>query len=504
MAELEELIAELHAAWPREPEAPPAPPVFPLSSLPEWMSAHVETTAGATQTPEDLPALIALATLAAGCGGRVKVEPSPGWVEGLNLFVAVLMMPGNRKSAVFKRMISPLQAWEEELQQASVDEIAEASTRARIATARADKLAAKASATDADPDAADEAVAARAAADRLRVPTKPRVLASDATPEVLAQLLYENGGRLALMSEEGGVFDQMAGRYSSGQPNLDVYLQGYSNTPLLVDRKGHEEQRVDEPALTIGLAVQPEVMRAARENNVFQGRGLIDRFISARPPSLLGERDHHLARRIASDPVTKQAEDRYNQRFLVLLRSIGMGPTVLPFAPDAGDRLDGWTQDLEPRLRGDLEGLAGWISKLYGNCARVAGLLHVARTYDSGWEGPVDLEDLEAAIAIAEYLLQHAMGELGGAGGTEEAAAAARVLEWLRTEVTAPSVTRREVQTKHRRKMGFPSTAEDFDRIMDLLAEQGWVALLPEPTQRGRGGQVVRWALHPELMGSAG
>jgi hypothetical protein len=45
------------------------------------------------------------------------------------------------------------------------------------------------------------------------VPPLPRWLVDDATPEVLAGLLAVYG-RIALLSPEGDVFDQMAGRYS--------------------------------------------------------------------------------------------------------------------------------------------------------------------------------------------------------------------------------------------------------------------------------------------------
>ena len=38
--------------------------------------------------------------------------------------------------------------------------------------------------------------------------------------------LAEQGGRIALLSDEGGVFDMMAGRYArQGILNLDVYLK---------------------------------------------------------------------------------------------------------------------------------------------------------------------------------------------------------------------------------------------------------------------------------------
>ena len=57
----------------------------------------------------------------------------------------------------------------------------------------------------------------------------PRRLTSDVTPERLAGLMAENGGRIALVSAEGGPFKIMAGQYSSngGPAILDTYLKSW-------------------------------------------------------------------------------------------------------------------------------------------------------------------------------------------------------------------------------------------------------------------------------------
>ena len=50
-------------------------------------------------------------------------------------------------------------------------------------------------------------------------------------------MLAEQGGRIASMSPEGGVFDLMAGLYcKSGIPQFGVYLMGHSGDDLITDR----------------------------------------------------------------------------------------------------------------------------------------------------------------------------------------------------------------------------------------------------------------------------
>ena len=63
-------------------------------------------------------------------------------------------------------------------------------------------------------------------ADGIEVPPIPRLLADDITPEAAASLLAEQGGPLAIISAEGGIFDIIAGRYSSKAiPNMDLWLK---------------------------------------------------------------------------------------------------------------------------------------------------------------------------------------------------------------------------------------------------------------------------------------
>ena len=57
----------------------------------------------------------------------------------------------------------------------------------------------------------------------------PRRIVDDCSPERLATLLHEQGGRMAALSPEGDLFDLMAGRYAAnGMPNFGVFLKGHA------------------------------------------------------------------------------------------------------------------------------------------------------------------------------------------------------------------------------------------------------------------------------------
>ena len=111
------------------------------------------------------------------------------------------------------------------------------------------------------------------------MPAAPQLLAGDATPEALTSLLAEQGGdRDVLAPEGGGVFDVLGGRYSQEKKlNFDVYLSGYDEEALRVNRQGRAV-RVLRPRITAVLTVQPDVIRGLAVHKEFEGRGFLGRW----------------------------------------------------------------------------------------------------------------------------------------------------------------------------------------------------------------------------------
>ena len=193
-------------------------PAFPVEALPSWLGEYVTAVATATQTPPDLAGMLAVAVLATVAAGAIEVQPRPGWREPLCLFVAVGMDAGTRKSSVFTALTRPLAEFERDQATAALPAITETITLRRIAdqaAAHAEVAASKAPA-DQQEERQAEAISRAAEAANLIVPPVPRWLVDDATPEALAGLLAAYG-RIALLSPEGDVFDQMAGRYNQNR-----------------------------------------------------------------------------------------------------------------------------------------------------------------------------------------------------------------------------------------------------------------------------------------------
>jgi hypothetical protein len=492
-----------------EPPAPVGPvteaPAFPVRALPGWLADYVQAEATATQTPTDLAGMLVLSVLAAAAAGLAEVAVRPGWREPLNLYTAVGMSPGSRKSAVVRDVTGPLLELERELVDAKAAAILEAGTARKVAEraaeqaqavagkAAADQTAAGKAAADQAQAALTDAIAAAQRAAVIQVPATPRLLVDDATPEALASLLAEQGGRIALLSPEGDVFDMMAGRYSQGGgPNLGVYLKGHAGDPLRVDRKGRPPEHVDRPALTVGLAVQPEVLRQIAERPGFRGRGLLARFLWSAPAGTVGRRQ------VGAAPVPAGVRERYATDVKALARSLldqaeagrlaGVTePMAILLDPGADAVLLELERELEPRLdaeTGDLAHVEGWAAKLAGATARIAGLLHLAAHLRDGWARPVEAETMRAAVAIARYLTDHALAVFAFMGADPTLADARYLLDWIE-RTSAERFTRRELFTALPRGR-FPKV-DSLDPALELLEAHGYVRRAAQPAPKGPG-----------------
>jgi replicative DNA helicase len=238
-------------------------PPFPVEALPDFLAAWVRAEAIATQTPPDLPGMLVLAALATAAGGLARIQVRPGWQEPLNLFVVIALPPGSRKSAVFADVTRPLVRLDRDELARMRPLVVEAMTKKTAAEKTASKAIERVASAKTEDPAAElaKAITAQAEAEAIMVPPLPRLLADDTTAEALASLLADQGGRIALLSAEGGPFDAMAGRYQGGGVYLDPYLKGHAGDELRVDRKGRSAEYIAQPALTVGLAVQPDVLR---------------------------------------------------------------------------------------------------------------------------------------------------------------------------------------------------------------------------------------------------
>ncbi len=479
------------------------PSAFPVWALPRWLGEWVEAEALATQTPVDLPAMLGLSELAACAAKKYEVQARDGWVEPLNLYTVTALSPGNRKSAVFRDANKPLREYEHELVARAEAECERRQSRRALLESRC-KQAIKIASKDPSHEAEAERLSAECA--RIKDFELPRLIVDDVTTEKLAVLLEAQRGRIAMLSSEGGIFNIMAGMYSESA-NFDLYLKSHAGDDVLVDRIGRPSVKLRAPALTMGLTVQPEVVRGLVRKPNFRAFGLLARLLYSMPVSLVG------SRQVDPPPVPRAVADAYYAGLLKLLRESpgaddGSEKEIVPrrlvFGVGALRMTNALSKMLEPRMgeNGDLAVMADWVSKLAGTVARIAALLHLAES--SPGEpiagGTADGSEpcvTERATAIGFYLLEHAQLAFRYMAADPATSDAKYVANALRRDGRLV-LTRRDI---------FERTKGRFERVallepaLNLLEQHGYIRKVTSaPNGPGRPslGYEVNplWASH--------
>lgn len=484
-------------------------PAFPANAFPEPFASFVLAVAEETQTPADLTGMLVLSVLAAAAARRVVCVVRDGWEEPLSLWTVVALGSGNRKTAVLDRVTAPLHAFERAwiTRAAPIHAAAQSERRTREAALRRmeDELAKlEARAAGEMPDLTLLRLNRDGLARELsesRFPSLPRLLAEDATPEVLASLLRDHGGRIAVFSDEGGPFEQMAGRYSANRaPNLEVYLKGDSASELRVDRVGRAPEHVTKAALTLGLAVQPGVLAGLASKPGFRDRGLLARFLYALPRGTVGRR------KVSPAPVAHELACAYADRVCALLAGVedvaasnDYAPLRLRMGRDSLRALLAFMEGLEPRLAegADLHPMADWASKLTGKLVRIGAVFHLAQceSIEDACEHELGLRDLDAALSLAPYLIDHARAAFAEMDADPLGRDAKALLRVIRAKCWQ-AFSKRDA---HHAMRGTLKLAAELDRPLALLVEYGYIRRSdpPEPSSRGGRPPSPTFEVHP-------
>ena len=466
-------------------------PEFPTDTLPPWLREMVERLSIATQTPPDLAGLLALAACAVACAKKAAILVRYGWIEPLNIYVVVALLPGSRKTAVFSALEEPIIDYEEEAAKAAEPAIAAAETKHKILQGKFMHVHAKAAkATGADAaQLTDEATGLAQELAAMKIPVVPRLAADDITPERLATMLKEQDGRMAIMSAEGGIFELMAGRYSKdGGPNFEVFLKGHAGDTIRVDRVNRPAEYIYRPALTMALAVQPDVLTGLVRKPGFRGRGLLGRLLYSIPWNLLGRR------KIGAPTLPDTVKMNYKQGMLRLLElpfdedeKKRLKSFLLRFSKEAANRLREFEAWVEPRLAefGNLGYMTDWGGKLVGAVVRICGLLHLAEhsESDAPWTIPIARETVERAIRIGEYLIPHARAAYACMGADPAIEDAKRVLAWVQREGLR-SFSKRQLFQALR---GYFKRVSQLEPPLLVLQEHSYIRLQAAESRPGAG-----------------
>jgi len=510
-AEIARAVADHRGSARRWPDPMPLSaslPSFPVECLPDVLGRITLSVAATTQTAPELAAFVGLAVLSAATRGHWEIEIKPAWIEQTALYLSALADSGERKSPVFREMGRPLRRFEKEQREKQQAAYAEDKAAYDILKRRVDaamNAAAKVKAT------LDDEANARGLARELaetRPPALFRLLADDATPEQLPEIMAGQDGPIAILSSEGGLFGTLAGRYS-GMPNIDLVLKAYDCERYQSDRVNRGHTDIDRPFLAMGMIVQPDVIAEAMKVPGFVARGFLPRNLFCLPATTRGTRALNAPDVPDADAIDW---DQCVRRVLQAAVDLAGGePRRLHVDSDALRILDGLRSALEPRLHpqlGDLADIAAWASKLAGTVVRIAGLFALAADPGTDW---IRAGSMKSAVGLADYLIAHARAAFTLDAHGEHAKQAA-VVAWVRRKVApkVPEVGSGAFGTAFTARdawrglhgQAWVKKSADVEAVLDELVEMGWLRHLPGPPRTAGRPPSRSYEPHPHLISS--
>ena len=483
---------------PQQEEEKKLPP-FPMEALPETFGMFAEEISKSISVDPSMPAVLMMAVFSAALSGKYVVHPGSSEFENLNLYLLIIAEASEHKSAVFKMITAPMFAWEKCENERRAPEIADANAKQTVLQGEIKGLQKKSENPKSSPE--DRAEIAQQLSDAQQELNQSEdvhkcvLCCNDATPEVVGVLLSQQGERLAILSDEGGVFGEIAGRYakSSADPNIDIFLQGYDGGNVRVFRMSREPLMLEHPLLTFGLMAQPQTLKHVLSNEDFSGRGLLSRFMMCCPPSQIGHRPC-----VVDEPeVSSMISDAWAANIDSAL-SIPMpeSPAVIELSPGAKDVLRKYNDWVEARLPDEPDGMKSWTGKLIGNTLRIAGLLHVWRWFDDADKVDISPETLENAIKVGKYFYEQQSRIYSQADSENLLESDIHyIIGRLKAKgKLGQTMAQREIQLMCRKLK-----KSRLEAALNEMEEQGYARKMENQSTYRGGGKVVTWAINPLL-----
>jgi hypothetical protein len=469
-------------------------PDIPANLLPGILGEFAAALAHSTETPEALSVMTVLGVISTAITKQFVVSPKEGWLEPINIYTLIALPPANNKSLVLNCCTKPLIEWEKEQALLMESDIKRQRSERKTQEKIIEGLRFKASKTN---DLTEQRHLSNEITQKetnlMEVSSLPLLFTNDVTPESLTTLVYEQNGRLAIFSDEGGILETLSGLYSNGVANIDILLKGIDGGEVRVRRK--DRSLTLNPYLTIVLTVQPTVIQNIGGKRTYLGNGSLERFLYVFPKSKLGYRTHNNA------PLSTALKNAYNAKIKNLLDNFFQFEKnksnqchVITLTPVAIQSWRNFQAAIEKQLRpdGKFSSCQGWAGKICGFALRIAGLLHVA---EQGLQNLMITDTtIKNALDISTRLTEHAIAAFSLMGIDQPTEDAKSVFQWLKAR-NVPSFTKSEIVLAMRnKKIGKP------DRLLKALLKLKERNIISAPVKLPTRKPTTLYYVNPSLL----
>lgn len=483
----------------------------PSAAMPEgFAGTPIGDLANEVQCAWGLPPLLtittALGVAVSATQGKAEVAINSGAAFPLAVYLAPLANPGSLKSAVLSMAAAGVLAAQSENEKRNGPAVAQARTEAEALKEARKKLSnelanayvgtnPKARPTDTingDLQSIEMKLLALESGGSL-AGLSPIVAGADLTYEAIIKRAERNGGRVALLSAEGGLLENLAGRYNDGAARTEFLNSAFDGEPYDGERVSDGERKIDKPWSCIVLVVQPDVLKTMLASPKMRNRGFLQRFWIFDIPDTAYRHRHSMA---AVDPSVELAWSEavtaiFNQTLKSRIR-------IDAFGPDAQPLIDLERDVIAPAYlaaqRNHNQLLVGWLGKTAMISNRIAATLTLL-------EDPkaitVSSTAATAATGYTKAAIEHAKYLFAEGARAAFLSPPLRVLTWI-VATKATEVTNNSTNTRFRGQ----SWCEDADSARDVLmtlTRDGWLRQAPKVAPTDKGGRPSeKWLVHPD------
>lgn len=470
-------------------------PEIPSALLPGIFAEFAGALARSAEVSESMTTMSVLGVLSAACAKQFVVSPYAGWNEPVNLYVLTGLPPANNKSLIQSACTAPIDSWEAAKRTQLEAEVKAARSKRKNEESLIQSIRMRAAKSRTPDEQADLfAEVARLEANLTEIPVVPQIYLNDVTPETLSTAVCDQGGRIAIISDEGGIMETMAGLYSKGHANYDILLKGIDGGRVRLARK---ERTLDvNPYLTFLLVVQPKIIRNMADKKSFQGRGLMERFLYVLPKSHLGYRS--LTQAPIPEAITKTYRDAVHH--LLDIQPLSDHGITYPHRLRLSQAaLDSWmefrrTVEIDLRPDGKLAPCQGWGGKIAGFTLRIGALIEIAAC--GGVSAEISKQSMANAVSLAHLLMEHAIAAFSLMKESAAEEDAKVILTWIRQQ-EATAFRRSDCLRKFHGRF---TTKARFDAALDVLIDRGFISAAREETTSAGKRATRFYDVNPMLL----
>lgn len=251
-----------------------------LNAVPNRLLDRASLCARQRKVPIELPLLVGLAAVSASIGKGLVVSSGPERHTRGNLYLLIGVSSGIGKSEVFKDLLLPILDFENsladwwQLESSPRARAGEEMLKARITELR--KLSRQ------YPRLGLRVFKEMQSNERKRdicraYLNSPCLLADDATPESIAQLMERSKESIAMVSPDARYLLKRLSRTDSKEENF--MLKSFSGDLSLTNRVSRTSTRLKSPCLTALLLTQPDAYHRFIEKGHLNRSGILPRFL---------------------------------------------------------------------------------------------------------------------------------------------------------------------------------------------------------------------------------